>query len=1203
MTVLRSGAKFPKSPKCPSSGSATPTIQPSTPLKPHEHSNSLYSPSMPSNLSSPSDPKTPLLGLGFCPGLESSAPRRSLRLASKSNSQDATTVVSAGNRCQRNPNAGEGRGDNMNAEREGETSDSESNGPDKGTVDSGSGSRRKARGHGGNPDAGERNCVSPDADRSGRGSDLKSRGSDAAVIGAVGVGRLRRSGRCRNPSAGEGNGVNLNAEREGVSSDLGLGNASGESKTERVARVLDLDSGSAGGKSKRKHVSGFLDAAGKKSRDLVEDEGKEGVQKRLDSDGLSFSKENGRAPGFPDKEGLKEIELVSDGHRMVKDGENEGIKKQMSELSSCSSLRYFRRKSKRLIEKGRGELASDQILDLNSIAGDGNEVTDSKEAELGCNGDQIMSEDELRTGAGLRYLRRSSRLVGNEKRELGFDLNLDLNSLVKDEKEPGLKETECSDGDRVVGEWTEENRLISENDLGLDLGLGLRCSRRSSGRHEKGTREADIHVSLSLNSFSTDGNDNGLLNLCSGTRIVKRRIEVIDIDSDSGGDREGDGRLANEKETDPVVRRYSKEEKGKLVLANSLSVGCDVVKLDSEVDPTINGSSTIEGERRYNREEKGKGKLVEDNSLLIDYDAAELGADTVDVGFSDEHVFEKVTLDLMGLKELSKLENTTKTMKPRMAGRVGQDNSKETEVVIAKGKRKRKAVERTDVVQRNKVRFLDTAKALASKFAHFIPEEQGDDSSSHMPETERRVVENEQEIEDWPGPFSTAMRIIKDREVRLRARQGSTISDRNKSSPVIEWKPSQDRDHMRLMRVAPLLQDLCFNLLCKNAEAITSLQGIPDSLKCKLSRWLCDSRKMTCHVLGLIVSGSPSEICLRDCSWVTEDQLKEILGGCNTDHLRVLQFDLCGRCLPDYILRETLARSPNNLPSLITISLRGAYRLSDDGLTALVSSAPLLKSVNLGQCSLLTSAGIITLAEKLGPLLRELYIDECQSVDAMLILSALKKLKHLEVLSVAGVPNVCDKFVRELLSGCGPNMKELALADCGELTDSSLKVIAENCSGLHALDLGGLQKLTDVAMQHLANGCRSLQALKLRRNAFSDEGISAFLEASGESLRELSLNNLKEVAHNTAIALSARCSKTLCSLDLSWCRKLTDEALGLIVDKCSALRLLKLFGCTQITKKFLHGHSNPLVQIVGLKAAPILTQLVVRDSLEAALRY
>lgn len=144
----------------------------------------------------------------------------------------------------------------------------------------------------------------------------------------------------------------------------------------------------------------------------------------------------------------------------------------------------------------------------------------------------------------------------------------------------------------------------------------------------------------------------------------------------------------------------------------------------------------------------------------------------------------------------------------------------------------------------------------------------------------------------------------------------------------------------------------------------------------------------------------------------------------------MLQLDKCGRCLPDYVLHSTLAHYPNGLPSLTRLNLKGAYRLSDDGLNAVVASAPSLSSINLSECPLLTSMGIINLAYKLGPVLKELYLDGCQNVDAMAILPALKKVNHLEVLSVGGLHSVCDKFVHQLIPICGSHMRELVLAGC-----------------------------------------------------------------------------------------------------------------------------------------------------------------------------
>ncbi|WRX33852.1 hypothetical protein QQP08_026339 [Theobroma cacao] len=500
--------------------------------------------------------------------------------------------------------------------------------------------------------------------------------------------------------------------------------------------------------------------------------------------------------------------------------------------------------------------------------------------------------------------------------------------------------------------------------------------------------------------------------------------------------------------------------------------------------------------------------------------------------------------------------------------------------------------------------FRDVARQNASRYAHFDAQEEDDNIFSV--EAEREISpENEQPeetgVEDWPGPFSTAMKIIRDRAEKLNLQRGRSSSG-NVQSVQIMWVPQKGKGKDRSKRLPPSLLDMCFRILVNNADAIASLDHVPDALRHKLCQMLCDSRRMNSNFLDLLVSGSPSEIRLRDCSWLTEEQFTRCFDGCDTTKLTVLQLDQCGCCIPDYILLSTLAQSSNSLPALINLSLTGAFRLSDAGLNALVSSAPALRSINLSQSSLLTASAFDTLANSLASVLLELYINDCQSIDAKLILPALKKLEHLEVLSVAGLESVTDCFIKEFIIARGHGIKELILTGCRKLSDSSLKIIAETCPNLRALDVGNLSKLTDSTLGYLANGCQSLQLLKFCRNAFSDDAIAAFLETSGEVLKELSLNNVGKVGHNTALSLARR-SKNLLSLDLSWCRNLTDEAVGLIVDSCLSLRVLKLFGCTQITNVFLDGHSNSKVEIIGLKFSPLLEHIKVPDSQEGPLRY
>ncbi|WOL09379.1 F-box/LRR-repeat protein 14 [Canna indica] len=458
----------------------------------------------------------------------------------------------------------------------------------------------------------------------------------------------------------------------------------------------------------------------------------------------------------------------------------------------------------------------------------------------------------------------------------------------------------------------------------------------------------------------------------------------------------------------------------------------------------------------------------------------------------------------------------------------------------------------------------------APTYARYRSEDKNDELEDPMSKAELEHVES-------AGPFSAAMEIIQRRVDTMR------------SSPerdIVQWKPS----YQQRLRTAPSLLILCLMTLRKHGEEIESLEGIPDDLKHKIVKLLCSSRKMNARILETCLNGSTTEVKLSDCSWASEEVLQNALANCSIDRLEVLQLDLCGRCMSTYVLQTALAKSQTGFTSLMRLSLKGAYRLTDNALSLLASSAPSLRSIDLGKCSLITSCGIISLAEKLN--LEELYIDYCMRIDVMQILPMLEKLTHLEVLSVSGVPTVSNDFVLRMMLARGYKMRVLVFACCQKLTTRSISAIASNCSQLRILNIQDLRCLNDSALKYLASGCRSMTSLKLRQSRFSDESIAAFLEVSGDSLIELSLNNVAKVAHQTAIAISLKCRLNLQYLDLSFCRQLTDEELGFIVDTCSRLRVLKLFGCSQVTKEFNQWHRNPEVEIIGLEQV-ILDELVI----------
>ncbi|GLT25634.1 hypothetical protein SLA2020_007520 [Shorea laevis] len=723
-------------------------------------------------------------------------------------------------------------------------------------------------------------------------------------------------------------------------------------------------------------------------------------------------------------------------------------------------------------------------------------------------------------------------------------------------------------------------------------------SRESDGilgkRNEKGEFSASV-----LNSLGIQRGEEG------AASISDNGYPRFDFDLNEPPDVEEDGiGIGFVDDVDSVSRFCEQETENRQ--SSSLLFGVNLKRIADDEE-----ARSPRKRKRFSYEEKGKAKAVDDDQFLLGIDNGDLN---LNLGLGSKafytcpSFFDTASIPESNLGPEVELVNSLRESELRRRSSAENNLGPEEELVNTLGEsepRRRNIAENNQGPEDELVTSLRESELRRRQEEAIRQHDNAKDYAQRYHESQRLEsakqnetgVMQDQLAEDFASPFGMAMETIK----RRNSRTGNKKNLGDALEPEFKWVPTGSKCHGTAVHCSPSLLDLSLNVLAKNSEAIESLEHVPEALRHKLSEMVCDNRKMDAKFLELLARGSPSEIRAKSCSQITDEEFSKIFGSFDTKNLIVLQLDNCGPFMHDYVLVDTLAQSSRKLPTLATISLCGAYRLSDNGLKALAESAPALKSINLSQCSLLTSAGINTLARCFESTLRELYLDECQNIDAMAILPALKKLKCLEVLSVADIPSVCDDFVIGMVEACGKNMKELVFASCVKLTDMSLKSVGETCSKLSAIDLSNLCFLTDSTMRYLANGCQSIHKLKLCRNSFSDEAIAAFLEVSGGALSELSLNNVRRVGLNTALSL-AKCSRKLGSLDLSFCRKITDEALGLIVNSCLSLRLLKIFGCTEVTYFFLDVHSNHPVQIIGLKNTPLLTHSN-EEPQETPLRY
>lgn len=358
-----------------------------------------------------------------------------------------------------------------------------------------------------------------------------------------------------------------------------------------------------------------------------------------------------------------------------------------------------------------------------------------------------------------------------------------------------------------------------------------RRSRRLEALNEK-------EVSISVCSKRKSNVGERFLSLRSGKKVGKR-CDGIETSGSEIDTRKSDVDLGSEvcvdlveektsKELDNsggVVRIIVNEEKGKTVMAQVLlDQGMGTVE-DSWEMKCEKPSSSV-SRRKYTREEKAKGIQVENPITRVDV-VEEMEMDN--------------SINIQNPPEASVTESPPNQY-------VGNQH------------------------------FRDFAEKNASRFARFDAEMEEEEALSDE--------EVELQVEDWPGPFSTAMKIIKDRQENTILHDGIPFSsDIERTSPII-WVPRRS-DCFTSPPTAPSLQQLSMRVLVKNADAITSLDYVPDALRVKLCQLLCDSRRMDVHFLDLLVRGSPTGICVPDCSWLTEEQFTECFNNCDTSNLMV----------------------------------------------------------------------------------------------------------------------------------------------------------------------------------------------------------------------------------------------------------------------------------------------------------------------------
>ncbi|EGZ21257.1 hypothetical protein PHYSODRAFT_493652 [Phytophthora sojae] len=448
----------------------------------------------------------------------------------------------------------------------------------------------------------------------------------------------------------------------------------------------------------------------------------------------------------------------------------------------------------------------------------------------------------------------------------------------------------------------------------------------------------------------------------------------------------------------------------------------------------------------------------------------------------------------------------------------------------------------------------------------------------------------EEEQESWPGYFATARALDDNRLAAQAARkQRQQGTQDEQETPKIVWTPKRPARASVLTtdHKVKRLRDLALQTLAEHVEQLPTLEYIDATARHQVARAVVKLRRLKPEVLPLFIFPGVTEIDIPDCSNIDEDTLIRALKEC-TAHgldLTTLRLGLCGRCVSDSVIDEL----GDSLKAVEQLQVQGCYRLSDAGCEALVRRcAPSLDSFEISCNQRITKKSIDYFCELQN--LHSLTLSECPQIDDA-SLESLKSMKNLRKLQLNQMERVSDDFICSLAKSL-PELEEISIARCSQLTNKAVVGILEACRGLKVLDVSDLHHITDECFEPVRTHGHALSRVSMRCClGLTDVALEHIAFGANSYLETLQMSSVSQATDVTIMALQEHCATSLATLDISFCRNISEDALGVLADGTEKLRSLVLWGCTQITARFITCHSQDELVVTG---HPLLTGLSIR---------
>lgn len=252
---------------------------------------------------------------------------------------------------------------------------------------------------------------------------------------------------------------------------------------------------------------------------------------------------------------------------------------------------------------------------------------------------------------------------------------------------------------------------------------------------------------------------------------------------------------------------------------------------------------------------------------------------------------------------------------------------------------------------------------------------------------------------------------------------------------------------------------------------------------------------------------------------------------------------------------ESVKAVAEGCPGLRELSLRQCYQVTDHGIEALARGCRGLRTLQLEHCSTISDYAIVTVARQCRQL-EYLGLEHCSHITDASAIALGTHCPNLFVIRLDVCYNITRAGIEALAAGC-PLLAEMNLEGVEHVTDNCLRAISSGLKSLHSINLNNCTRVSDAGAEVLARGCKMLTSMSLQYcNRLTALG-HGMLAAASPQLRVLNLSGdryYNTSVHDASLAHFASHCPMLVDVDLSFCEKISDEGLAMMIKGCPRLQ-------------------------------------------------